>query len=364
MMAWTAMATIAVSFGLALLATPLSRRVAARFGLLDTPGAHKAHARVTPLLGGCAVFAAILAPSLLALSLACYWSSAGLPVWLALPPTLAQHLPGIAHRAPMAMGILGCALALHVLGIIDDRKALGPWIKLTVQLAAAAVVVLAWDVRVLTIAGPTTSTIVSILWIVGITNAFNFLDNMDGLSAGVGAICAAALLLAAASIGQLFVAALLCLLLGALLGFLPYNFSPASTFMGDAGSLVVGFLLAVASCLTTYVQPGQTHLLYGVLAPLVVMAVPLYDMVSVMTIRLREKRNPMVGDRRHFSHRLLRRGMSVRKTVVTIYLCTAATAIAARMLAQADSLGAALLIAQTLMILCVVALLESAESKP
>jgi UDP-GlcNAc:undecaprenyl-phosphate GlcNAc-1-phosphate transferase len=186
---------------------------------------------------------------------------------------------------------------------------------------------------------------------------------MDGLSAGVAAICAAALLGASASIGQLFVSGWLCVLLGALVGFLPYNFPPARMFMGDAGSLVIGFLLGVVSCLTTYVRPGQTYYLYGTFVPLVMMAVPLYDMVSVITLRLRDRRSPMVGDRRHFSHRLVRRGMSPRTAVLTIYLCTVATAIAASLLPHVDEAGAVLVFAQTGAILLVMALLESADGR-
>jgi UDP-GlcNAc:undecaprenyl-phosphate GlcNAc-1-phosphate transferase len=191
------------------------------------------------------------------------------------------------------------------------------------------------------------------------------MDNMDGLAAGVAAICAAALLAAAASLGQLFVSAWLCLLLGALLGFLPYNFPPAKVFMGDAGSLVIGYLLGVVSCLTTYVPPGATYYLYGIFVPVVLMAVPLYDAASVILLRLHEGRSPMIGDRHHFSHRLLRRGMKVRAAVGTIYLCTAGTAISASLLPHvADRIGAILVFAQVLIILMTIALLEWGESKP
>ena len=160
------------------------------------------------------------------------------------------------------------------------------------------------------------------------------------------------------------VSAWLCLLLGSLAGFLPHNFPPARTFMGDAGSLVIGYLLAVMSCLTTYVRPGQTYYLYGIFVPPVLMTVPLYDMVSVITLRLRERRSPMVGDRRHFSHRLVRRGMKVRTAVLTIYLCTLATAISASLLAHvADNIGAVLVFIQTIATVLLVALLEGGDSK-
>jgi UDP-GlcNAc:undecaprenyl-phosphate GlcNAc-1-phosphate transferase len=252
-----------------------------------------------------------------------------------------------------------------VLGLIDDRKDLSPLLKLGVQVAVSALVVIFCGVRVLTVAGAPLSVLLSVLWLVTITNAFNFLDNMDGLSAGVAAICATALIGSAASMGQWFVMGWACLILGALLGFLPYNFPPAKVYMGDGGAMVVGYLLAVVSCLTTYVRPGQTYYLYGIFVPLVLMAVPLYDMASVIILRLRARVNPFVGDQRHFSHRLLRRGMSVRTTILTVYLCAAGTAVAASLLPHvADNTGAILVFAQTATILLIVALLENADSKP
>lgn len=349
-----------VSLVISFAGVSVTTRIARRFGMIDKPDPRKNHARPTPLLGGCAIFAAILLPTLLALTTARIWARNGVPEWV--PAELSVHVAGAAGRVGQALGILACAFVLHVMGIIDDRRNLGPWIKLAGQLAVCTVAAVFLDVRVLTVAGPAISCIVTVLWLVGITNAFNFLDNMDGLSAGIAAICAAALLAGAASLGQFFVMGWLCVILGALVGFLPHNYPPAKVFMGDAGSLVVGFLLATASCLTTYVQPGQQYL-YGVFVPLVVMAVPLYDMVSVVTLRLRDRKSPMVGDRRHFSHRLVRRGMSVRTALLTIYLCTGATAVAASLLPRVDRIGALLIFAQTMAILLIIALLESAETR-
>lgn len=362
MILWIALATVVLSFGISVLATPLSRRVAGRLGFIDIPQRHKAHTGPTPLLGGSAIFIAILAPSLLALAVARVWAATGVPEIISQHfPSITTHIAGAAYRAPQALGILGGALVLHVLGIVDDRKHLGPWSKLLVQIAVAAAVVIFLDVRVLTMAGPTLSIIASILWLVLITNSFNFLDNMDGLATGVAVICTAALLAAAISIGQIFVSAWLCLILGALLGYLPYNFPPARTFMGDAGSLVIGFLLGVVSMLTTYVGPSVSH--YAVLAPVIIMAVPLYDTFSVILLRLRERKNPMVGDRRHFSHRLVRRGMSVRTALFTIYLCTAGTAIGATLLPRLQLAGAILVLVQTLIILAIIAMLEMGDAK-
>jgi len=359
--AYAIAAAIVAAFALSALATAFSKGVAVRFGMLDVPQRHKAHARAVPMLGGSAIFATFLMLALLALVAARYWAATGVPAWL--PSELAAHVRGAAAKAPQALGILVGALLLHVVGLVDDRKDLGAWLKLICQLIVATGVVVFFGVRILTVAGPAVSSIVSVIWLVTIINAFNFLDNMDGLAAGVALIVAASLLAASAMVGQVFVPAMLCLVVGALAGFLLFNFPPASVFMGDAGSLVIGYLLGVASCLTTYVRPGEPYYAYGVFVPLVIMAVPLYDMVSVVSLRLRERRNPMVGDRRHFSHRLLRRGMSVRKAAITIYLCTAATAVGAALLGRVGPAGAGLVFAQTLMILLILALLESTDGK-
>jgi UDP-GlcNAc:undecaprenyl-phosphate GlcNAc-1-phosphate transferase len=362
MILWAILAMTGAAFVFSLLATSISKRLAVRWGWLDAPDKHKAHAEPTPLLGGSAIFITVLVLGLLGPALARIWATWGTPAWLTnLAPQLSMYIPGAASQAPRAVGILAFATLLHVVGLIDDRKHLGPWSKLLVQFLAAAGVVVLCDVRVLRFAGPAVSITATILWLVLITNSFNFLDNMDGLSAGVAAICTATLLAVALGTGQWFVAGWSCVLLGALLGFLRHNFPPASVFMGDAGSLPVGFLLGVLSCLTTYVHLERGSILYGVFMPVLLMAVPLYDTFSVMWIRLREGRNPMVGDRRHFSHRLVRRGMEPRTAVLTIYLCTACTAIAASLLSCVQGPApAAMLAGQTLLILMVIALLESA----
>jgi UDP-GlcNAc:undecaprenyl-phosphate GlcNAc-1-phosphate transferase len=214
---------------------------------------------------------------------------------------------------------------------------------------------------VLTALGGAASAICTILWITAIANAFNFLDNMDGLSAGVAAVCTAAFLVTTLSIGQWFVAAALALLLGSLVGFLCFNFAPASIFMGDSGSLVVGLLLGVLTVRTTYLPAGEQWAAgwYKVFAPVIVLAVPLYDLIVVSIIRMLHGHSPFKGDTNHLSHRLVARGMSRRTAVLCIWLITAATAVAAIILPHAPNTFAAVLIfIQTLLILATVMLLE------
>ena len=189
-------------------------------------------------------------------------------------------------------------------------------------------------------------------------NAFNFLDNMDGLSAGVAAVCTTAFLITTLIIHQWFVAASLAMLLGATLGFLFWNFPPAKIFMGDSGSLVIGFILGVLTVRTTFLPPGVDWGAgwYAVFAPVIVLALPLYDLLVVSAIRLSRGKSPFVGDTNHFSHRLVSRGMSKRTAVLCLYLVTATTSISAILLPHVHSTFAAMLIfAQTLLILGLVA---------
>lgn len=359
---WIVAIAAACSAGLSLLLTPLCARLARGVGLIDLPGGHKAHGRAVPLAGGLAMLGAFLIPAAAAL-LAVQWLGRGqAPPWL--PDALAVHLPGALARAPLAVALLGGAVAMASLGLVDDIRAFGAVTKLLGELVVlVACVGMVPQLRVLTVLGEPYSAIATVLWMLVITNAFNFLDNMDGLSAGVAAIVGAGLLASSLRLGQVFVPAGLAMLIGSLVGFLPYNFHPARSFMGDAGSLVIGFLLGAFSCLTTYVEPGEPFYRYGIFLPVVLMAIPLYDTVSVVLLRVRAGQNPMVGDRRHFSHRLVRRGMTVPKAVTTIYLCTAATALGAVLLPKMDNVGAAVIFVQTLLILLVVALLESGEAR-
>jgi UDP-GlcNAc:undecaprenyl-phosphate/decaprenyl-phosphate GlcNAc-1-phosphate transferase len=353
----------AVSFIISWIVTGAMKRIAPRFGFVDRPGGRKIHSHPKPLGGGVAIFFAVAVPivaGLLCLHVAPAPSDQpGLP--------LRAYWDGARQQTPLALAVLGATAFLHLLGLIDDRRALGPWVKLLAQLAAAAALVLGMNLRVLTVLGPGLSAIITILWITAITNAFNFLDNMDGLSAGIAAVCATAFLIATLSIGQWFVAALLALVLGASLGFLCFNFPPASIFMGDSGSLVLGFLLGVTTVRTTYLPPGSefARSWWTVFAPVIVLALPLYDLIVVSIIRLMRGKSPFVGDTNHFSHRLVARGMSKRTAVLCLYLITAATSVAAIILPRVTTTySAMLLFGQTFLILGVVALLEQHPLPP
>ena len=358
-----------VALAIALPLVALATRAGRRLGLLDQPGAeaHKRHTHAVPTTGGIGIFIAIAVPMLGIIAAA--WL---VPVdaWSGPLAAVAQHVEGLRRTTPQGLAILTALLVMHVVGLVDDRVRLGPWSKLAAQVAVAAVLAVAFDVRVLHVlgawgpAGVALSVALSILWLVAITNAFNMLDNMDGLSAGVAAIIAAVYLGATLLGGQWFVASLAALLLGALVGFLVFNFPPAKVYMGDAGSLVVGLLLAVVSVKTTYFSgisqdglraPGTW---YAALMPLLVMAVPLYDFTSVTVIRALQGHSPFRGDTNHFSHRLVRKGLSRRAAVLVIWLATAATALGGVTLARLPGWAAALAAAQAAAVLTLLAVLE------
>jgi len=349
------------SFVLAVVATYLVRRWAVRRGFVDRPAGHKQHETPVALGGGIAIVIAFCLPMLVGAVAAWTLHRGTPPQWL--PELMKTHLPGMASKLPTVLGLLAGAIVLHVVGLIDDRRALGPWVKFAAQFAVAIFVAWPMGIRAVELLPAPFSIAITVLWIVLITNAFNFLDNMDGLSAGVAAIAAAIFAMAAMSVGQIFVPVMAWVLVGALLGFLLFNFSPASIFIGDAGSLVVGYLMGVLTVLTTFYDPDRGLNPLGVFVPIVALAVPLYDVTSVVVHRIRLGISPLRGDRRHFSHRLLRRGMTTRGAVLTIYLATAATGLSAIVLPRVTWSSASLLLVQCLCVVIMIAVLEHAGTR-
>ncbi len=346
------------AFLLSTIATPIVRRLAIARNFVDKPGQRKIHENPIALGGGMVIFWVTLLPILCVACLALLWNQQGAPAGLS--EQLSQHIAGLAKRAPAALILVGCALLLHLMGLFDDKFGLGPFVKLFIQIGVAVVLSLFADVRLsFFIPSPLFSVVITVLWMVVIINAFNFLDNMDGLTTGIAIICSCMILTAAINSQQYFVSGLLVLLIGSLAGFLIYNFSPAKIFLGDSGSLVIGLLVAVASIQTTYYQQSNTSgQWYGTLMPLIVMAVPIYDFISVVILRLLAGKNPFVGDTQHFSHRLVKRGMTHRQAVLTIYFVTGCTGLGGIFLHQLNMFGAIAVFAQTIMMLLIIAILE------
>ena len=318
----------AVAAALAATLTPLMRKLARRADLLDHPGERKAQEQAIPYLGGLAVFAAfalVTAGGLLLLL-----TDTGGEILGSLGFDHVRNQAGLARgRAPELMGFFLGALVCVGTGLIDDiygarfpAKA-----KLLAQFVAATLAV-AGGVQTSAFGDPTLNFVVSVIWIVAITNALNFVDNMDGLASGLVIISGLILWAVALQQGQLFMQMILLAFVGAAAGFLPFNFHPASIYLGDTGSLFLGFTMGVLTTLESYVTAESSTLLPIVL-PAIVLSVPVFDMVSVIVIRLHEGRPIYVGDRSHLSHRLVALGMHPRTAVLFLYLLAAGLGFAA-----------------------------------
>lgn len=370
-LAWFIAGSALPSFLVALAATWLMRWVAPRVGLMDKPNARKVHSTPMPMGGGLGIWLGMLVPFALGTAALFYVRGLDAAEQARLLPAMAlPHLDGIADRIGSLWVLLFCGTILALLGLADDRFGLSWKLRLGVQFAVAlfCVVQQGWRLTAfieLPKLGWLVSIALSTIWIVTLINSFNMLDNMDGLSSGVAAI-AAGLLAAMLLINpdpithrpQLFVAGFLLVLLGAIAGFWLHNRPPAKIFMGDAGSYLIGFSIAIATLMATYTSYYSTKQ-YAVFAPLCVMAVPLYDMITVLYIRFREGRSLFQGDKCHFSHRLVELGFSKPKAVLTIYLTTATCGMGALLMRQVDLMGAGLIGLMIGCVLCLIALLES-----
>jgi len=295
---------------LALAATPVARRLAMRTNMVDQPTLRKTHVTPTPMLGGLAIYAAVL---------------------------LALIIFGDRFYVHQVAGIIIGASLISFLGLWDDRMPLPAWAKLLGQVAPVIVLIMT-GVQVSIFRSPALNIVSTLIWVLFITNAVNFLDNMDGLSAGVAGMASAYFLLLAALSGQYLVGSLTAALLGACIGFLFYNFNPASIFMGDTGSLFLGFVLAAVGIKLRFPTniPAVTWMV-----PVLVLGVPILDTSLVIISRLRRGKNPFTTPGRdHLSHRLVKMGYSRREAVLLLYLLGSIFGMIAVFVTQATVLEA------------------------
>ncbi len=340
---------------LSIILVPWIRRLAFRLNMIDHPNGRKAHALPTPLLGGAGIYAAfMLALSAQLIGFFLFKNTAFFKTHFFFLVELEDLLQ---HALPQLFAILAGATMMLILGFIDDRRGAGfsYKIKFAVQILAASLLPV-FGISTSFMPSPFLNALVTIAWVVGITNAFNLLDNMDGLSAGIAIIAAAIFLVITAAQAQIFSAMIFVLLAGAILGFLLHNFYPAKIFMGDTGSLFLGYLLAALSITSSYVVPTSVNLL-PVLTPLLILSLPIFDTLSVMFIRRKEGRPLFIGDRRHFSHRLVELGMSQRGAVIFIYLMALSIAAAAALLSYLPLWGQILVLLQTVAIYTMITIL-------
>jgi UDP-GlcNAc:undecaprenyl-phosphate GlcNAc-1-phosphate transferase len=345
----------------------LIRKLAPKIGLMDKPGERKIHSTPVPVGGGLGIAFVVLV--FFAFSQLVLYAALHFPeVADFFPASIAAHLSGFWFRSGQLWTLLGLASVLLILGTLDDRYHLDWKIRLAVQtLVAVAAVRCGWRLT-LFIDVPLLTVCLSVIWIVGLINSFNMLDNMNGLSAGTAAICSvfltAVMFLTPNPMSgepQLFIAGLLLVLLGSIGGFLLYN-NPfrASMFMGDGGAYFIGFLLATSTLSATFSSVATPQTVY---VPLLILAVPIYDTTTVILIRLRNGKSPFVGDKNHFSHRLTDLGFSQTEAVLLVYLTTALTGFGSLLLYRTDFFGATIVFTQTLLILILIRIIEHRARK-
>lgn len=304
--------TFILALSITVLFVPTVRRIAFRVDAIDKPDERKIHIHSTPRLGGVAIAAGFFIAVLFGLVTA-YLTSRNIDYF---------NLMGI---------LLGAAIVLGI-GIIDDLKSISAWKKLFWQ-SLAAFIAMYCGATITFVSNPFNGMIlvgwwglpVAFLWIIGITNAMNLMDGLDGLASGITVISAVTLFIVALRIHQPGVAILLMALAGASLGFLRYNFYPAKIFLGDSGSLLLGFILATASIMGVL----KSTLVVALVIPLLILGVPIYDTLSAIARRLGSNKHVFAPDRKHLHHHLLAAGLTQREAVLTIYLACVCLSIVA-----------------------------------
>lgn len=307
-----------IAFAVAALCTPLAAKFAMKIGAVDIPkDERRVHNKPMPRLGGLAIFIGFIT----SLSLTAFFS---------------QGILSINKETPMQLlGILIGSIIIVLVGAIDDTKNLKAWIKLVFQILAAFVVIYT-GTRIEIITNPFSdvgvtslslyiSIPLTVFWIVGVTNAINLIDGLDGLAAGICSIASISLLFISVSQGQPFASVLTAAIAGSTLGFLPYNFNPAKIFMGDTGATFLGFMLAAVSIQGTL----KAYTTVAIAVPFLVLGLPIFDTLFAIIRRMVNGKSIMQADRGHIHHRLLDMGLSQKQSVVVMYTISASLGLIA-----------------------------------
>lgn len=315
-------------FVLALVLVPLCRVVARRTGMVAHPRNDRWHRQVVPLLGGVAIAMATLIGAL---------------------------VTGVASETVVP---LTAAMAIFVMGLVDDVLALKPVTKLIGQIAMAAAMVY-FGYRLSWLESRLLDSVLTMVWLIGLTNAFNLLDNMDGLCAGTALVVAVMLIVGLLTGVSKDVAgpeiAFLSILAGAVAGFLVYNFPPASIFMGDSGSLMLGFSLATLTLSHEGVRGSRSDVVSVIAGPVFVLLIPIFDTTLVTVLRLLAGRSPALGGRDHSSHRLVALGLSERSAVFVLWFLAVIGGVVGLALRSASHNGSFLIGGAFLAVMCVFA---------
>lgn len=294
--------SVCVAFAVAFGTTPIVKAFAQKVGAMDNPGeARRIHTHPIPRMGGMAIFLGFLVSVVL-----------------------------FAEISKPVQGILIGSVIIVATGVVDDILSLKYWVKLIAQLAAAIIAV-AHGVVIRGFMNPNVfspnetlfigflSIPVTVIWIIGVTNAVNLIDGLDGLACGVSAISSVTMLVVALMVAEPNVAIILACLMGGCIGFIPYNFNPAKIFMGDTGALLLGYVLATVSIMGLF----KFYAVITFLVPILAMALPLFDTATAIIRRLLKGQNPMMPDRGHLHHKLIDHGLSQKQAVAVLYSLSA-----------------------------------------
>ncbi|MBN2410428.1 undecaprenyl/decaprenyl-phosphate alpha-N-acetylglucosaminyl 1-phosphate transferase [candidate division KSB1 bacterium] len=327
---------------------PFIKKFALKWGIVDNPGERKVHKTPKPLMGGIGIFSGFfitVVANIVGFYLLFYSNFVQTHL-----QSVVKVFPQLHSVLPKLIIILGGGFLIHLLGIIDDifKEKISYQPKFIAQFVIAAFVAV-YGIRTHFMPGQIPDIIITSIWIVGITNGFNLLDNLDGLTAGVSIIASLILFVVAVLQGQIFFALMLAALAGASLGFLIFNFYPSKLFMGDSGSLFLGYMFGTLTVMGSYVVQSSASLI-PIVMPLLILSIPLYDTFSVMFIRWREGRSLFLGDKCHFSHRLLDLGMGHRSVVIFIYLVCFCVGMTATLLPYVSIAGSIVILIQAVII--------------
>ena len=306
---WQYLGVFLGSLTLSLFLTPLAIRVALLNRILDEPGEHKSHSSPVPYLGGVAIV-----------------------VSFAIVVAGASILDSSTNGTSELLKVLVVGLSLAGVGLIDDLRKLPAIFRLLVEIGAGFLV-FAFDLGVSFMGSSTLDAVVTVVWVVGLVNAFNMSDNMDGLSAGLATIAAGSLFAVAAANGQYLVAALSAALAGCAVGFLRSNFFPARIYMGDAGAYFFGFMVAYLGLKIQFLSSPSNNTF---LVPILIVSVVIFDTTLVVCTRLYHGISPMKGGKDHTSHRLVKVGLPVPVAVGLIYVAAIAVGVIAFVVARID----------------------------
>lgn len=334
--------------------TPVCIHFSKKYGYIDIPNERKLHNKAVPYGGGVAIFLSLSVMVIIAFFVLASQ---------ALHDKIAMYIDGyVILRDERIVAIISGAVAIFVLGIVDDLIEFSAKIKLTLQIIIISAVLYFSSLSMsFFVYEPVIGFIGTMLWVVLITNAFNLLDNMDGLCSGVSLLTLAFHFILLLSFGQYVVACLTVMVSAPLFIFFLYNKPSAKVYLGDAGSLMLGYIIAILSVLSTYYREGQ-HL-SSILTPLIILAIPLYDVATVMVIRLKLKQPFFKADKNHFSHRLLKLGMSPAQSLSAILALSAITGISSLLIIKSSNIQAILILLQVLLVFVVVTLLEWISSR-